>query len=157
MERAFSLLITDDTLSNIAHSVASHGRSLSKDMLASECIAGYAELLESVLHFPSDVLLPYSTSHIQQKTWWWDIERETKQNNTMLNNSSFRYERSRQVSNIVYVLEENFLMQLVDKSSQLENKTYAEDLPNQSDWIDVYEMEAIEDLESLEIQEVYHA
>ncbi|XP_042474446.1 uncharacterized protein LOC122056526 isoform X2 [Zingiber officinale] len=154
LERAFSLLITDNTLSNIAHSVASHGRSLSMDMLASECISGYAELLESILHFPSDTLLPYSTSHIQQKTWWWNIERETKQNNTMVNNSSLRYERSRQISSIVYVLEEHFLMRLVDKGSQLENKTYKEDLPNQSDWIDVYEMEAIEDLESLEIQEL---
>ncbi|XP_042469311.1 uncharacterized protein LOC122052005 isoform X2 [Zingiber officinale] len=154
LERAFSLLITDNTLSNIAHSVASHGRSLSMDMLASECISGYAELLESILHFPSDTLLPYSTSHIQQKTWWWNIEREIKQNNTMVNNSSLRYERSRQISSIVYVLEEHFLMRLVDKGSQLENKTYKEDLPNQSDWIDVYEMEAIEDLESLEIQEL---
>lgn len=127
------------------------------NMLASECIASYAELLESVLHFPSDTLLPYSISHIQQKTWWWDIERETKQNNTMVNNSSLRYEHSRQISNIVYVLEEDFLMRLVDKGSQLENKTYTEDLPNQSDWVDVHEMEAIEDLDSLEIQEVYHA
>ncbi|URE34295.1 Glycosyl transferases group 1 [Musa troglodytarum] len=153
--RALSLLIGDKELSNIAHSVASHGKSLSMNMLASECISGYAELFESILHFPSDTLLPNSISQIQQKTWLWDLlDKEIKQTYAFTENENLlRNEYSRQRSSIVYLLEEQFSKRLMENDSQLVNKTYAEDFPTLSDWDDISDMEASEDYVSREMQE----
>ncbi|THU47717.1 hypothetical protein C4D60_Mb09t18580 [Musa balbisiana] len=154
--RALSLLMGDKELSNIAHSVASRGKSLSMNMLASECISGYAELFESILHFPSDTLLPNSISQIQQKTWLWDLlDKEIKQTYTFTENENFlRNEYSRQRSSIVYLLEEQFSKRLMENDSQLVNETYAEDFPTLSDWDDISEMEASEDYVSREMQEL---
>ncbi|KAJ6720187.1 GLYCOSYL TRANSFERASE FAMILY 1 PROTEIN [Salix viminalis] len=60
LTRAFSLLISNGKLSKYAETVAFSGRLLAKNMLASECITGYARLLENMLSFPSDTLLPWS-------------------------------------------------------------------------------------------------
>ncbi|RVW76209.1 hypothetical protein CK203_048965 [Vitis vinifera] len=61
--RAFSLLISNGKLSKFAKAVALSGRLLAKNMLASECVNSYAKLLENVLSFPSDVLLPETLSN----------------------------------------------------------------------------------------------
>ncbi|XP_059307856.1 uncharacterized protein LOC132059293 isoform X2 [Lycium ferocissimum] len=54
-----------------AHTTASSGRPISKNMLAVECITGYAKLLENVITFSSDVILPGDTSQLKQGLWEW--------------------------------------------------------------------------------------
>ncbi|MCD7468903.1 hypothetical protein HAX54_007456 [Datura stramonium] len=65
----FSLLVSDGKLTRYAHTIASSGRLLSKNMLAVECVTGYA--LENVITFPSDVILPGNTSQLKQGSWEW--------------------------------------------------------------------------------------
>lgn len=154
LDRAFSLLIEDEKLSNLAHSVASHGKLLAMNMLALECIAGYAQLLDNVLQFPSDTLVPHSSSQNQQNIWLWDmLDREFKQTNTYVNVSDTNKDSILR-SSIVHVLEEEFSRRILEKSSQLENGTYADQFPNGSDWNNVNEMQAFEDYEGREIHEV---
>ncbi|XP_023542379.1 uncharacterized protein LOC111802300 [Cucurbita pepo subsp. pepo] len=47
--RALSILCSDGRLTRIANNNASSGRLLTKNVLATECIAGYTNLLEEVL------------------------------------------------------------------------------------------------------------
>lgn len=42
-------------------------------MMATECITGYARLLENILHFPSDTYLPGSVSQLQVAAWEWSL------------------------------------------------------------------------------------
>ena len=74
--KSFALLISEGKLSKFAHSVGSSGRILARNMLASECIAGYAKLLENVLTFPSDSLLPAHISQLEQGAWEWSLFRK---------------------------------------------------------------------------------
>ncbi|XP_052730628.1 uncharacterized protein LOC108321965 isoform X2 [Vigna angularis] len=70
---AFSLLISNGRLSKFAKAIASSGRRLAKNVLSLDCITGYARLLENVLSFPSDALLPGPVSEIQQGSWEWNL------------------------------------------------------------------------------------
>lgn len=154
LDRALSLLIEDKKLSNFAKSVASHGKLLSINMLASECIVSYAQLLENVLHFPSDTLIPYSSSPNQQKTWLWDLlDREIKQTSTSMQVSSSSKDKDYiPRSSIVHQLEEEYSRRNLGKGFQVENMTY--DFPNESDWNIVNEMQVFEDYDCRETQEV---
>ncbi|CAI0410803.1 unnamed protein product [Linum tenue] len=71
--RTFSLLISDGSLSKLARTLSLSGRLYAKDMLASECVSGYAKLLENILSYPSDTLLPASVDRLQQITWEWSL------------------------------------------------------------------------------------
>lgn len=70
---AFSLLLSSGRLSKFAQAVGSSGRQFAKNVLALDCITGYARLLENVLSFPSDSLLPGPVSQIQQGAWEWNF------------------------------------------------------------------------------------
>ncbi|XP_071721823.1 uncharacterized protein [Rutidosis leptorrhynchoides] len=149
---SFSLIISDGKLSEIGQVVASHGKLLAKDLLASECITGYARLLENVLDFPSTVLLPSTFSEIQQMAWNWnyfgnEIDQKAGE---MLDADNTEIE-----SSIVYALEKN-VTKLLGLTNVTENATevVGEDLPTDQDWAVLGEMESLEEYERLEMEEL---
>ena len=152
--KAFSLLIEDRKLSNLAHSVASFGKLLSKSMLASDCIADYAKLLENLLQFPSDVILPLSISHIKQDTWAWDLlEKEIVQTSTSAQHN--QYHRTMRRHSIVDFLEEQATGKLqVQTTTEVANESSAEDFPTKLDWDILAEMEILEESDRREREEV---
>ncbi|KAG1355011.1 hypothetical protein COCNU_07G011230 [Cocos nucifera] len=158
---AFSHLIKDKKLSSLARVAASNARELSMDMQASDCIAGYAKLLENVLQFPSDVMLPHSFSPTRQAYWlrglfMADVEERDYHVQTEGDEGELErdYHLSRQRSSIVYFLEEQYAKNHMDNRSRVENEAPIEDFPTQLDWDIVSEMEISEDLERREIQEL---
>ncbi|CAL5363416.1 unnamed protein product [Camellia sinensis] len=147
--RAFSLLISKGKLSKFAHVVASSGRLLAKNMQASDCIAGYAKLLENVLTFPSDTLLPGQISQLKQGAWEWNLFRE--QRGIDLGSMDQIYMKN---SSVVYVLEEE-LTNLIDlrNASESEPEDLVQDIPTELDWDILMEIENSEEVERLEMEE----
>ncbi|XP_022743080.1 uncharacterized protein LOC111294154 isoform X2 [Durio zibethinus] len=140
--RAFSLLTSNGRLSRFGQTVASSGRLLAKNILASECITGYAILLENLLNFPSDVLLPARVSELQQGSWEWNLFRqEIEQRNSDISEDL----------SVVYALEEEFTKHIIDIS---ENRTEIQDILTEQDLDIVTEIENFEDYERLELEEV---
>ncbi|TYH73379.1 hypothetical protein ES332_D05G325000v1 [Gossypium tomentosum] len=142
--RAFSLLISNGRLSKFAETVASSGRLLAKNILASECITGYASLLVNLLYFPSDVLLPGPVSELQQASWEWNLFRKE------IEHSNFDTSVD---SSVVYTVEEELTKHIIDTSK---NRTELQDqdaLTGQ-DLDLVTEIENFEDYERLEMEEI---
>lgn len=154
--RAFSLLISDGNLSKFSQTVASSGRLLAKNMLASECITGYARLLENILSFPSDASLPGPVSQLQQRVWEWNLFR--KELEQEIDDFSAMDERdfSFGESSVVYSLETN-LSSLVSSTNISENGTEMQvmDIPTEFDWDILREIEILEEYERLETEEVF--
>ncbi|KAK6929129.1 Glycosyl transferase, family 1 [Dillenia turbinata] len=151
--RAFSLLISNGKLSEFAHMVASSGRLLARNMLASGCIDGYAKLLERVLDFPSDVQLPGSIAGHQRSAWEWNLfEKEIKHKKGDDPDIMRKYGRK---PSLVYSVEEE-MIDLIDLRNISDNATagLAEDIPNKLDWDILREMETSEDLERREFEEL---
>lgn len=143
MTKAFSRVIGERKLSDLGNKVARNGKMLAKNMLAYECVSSYAKLLENMLYFPSNVMLPASLSQIQQKTWSWDLfERKIKNEN----------DQSTEL-NVLEMLERQFEKNLT-RMSHFENETLSDDFPAQLDWEDLNDMEISEDIETREMQEV---
>ncbi|OVA17912.1 Glycosyl transferase [Macleaya cordata] len=150
--RAFSLLVSKRKLSRFAHVVASSGKLLAKNMLASECVTGYAKLLENVLHFPSDALLPVPISQLQQRTWEWNsFRKEIEQRGSRIPN----FDRNSYIrkSSIVYALEEEFAS-LNNVKNISENETDFQEFPTKLDWDVLWEIESFEDFERRETEEL---
>lgn len=154
--RAFSILISNGKLSKFAQAVAISGRLLAKNMLASECIIGYAKLLENVVNFPSDALLPGPISQLQQNAWEWSLFRkEIEQSTSDMSNIDVKNTSMRKYS-VVYYFEED-LTNLVDSKNISENETgiMAQDIPTELDWDILTEIEISEDFERRELEEVW--
>ncbi|XP_057471754.1 uncharacterized protein LOC130760449 isoform X1 [Actinidia eriantha] len=153
--RAFSLLISKGRLSRFAHAVASSGRLLAKNMQASDCIAGYAKLLENVLTFPSDALLPGQISQLKQGTWEWNLFR--KEMEQRASDMGIMDQQGSNVRNysIVYTLEEE-LTNPIDlmNTSQSEPEILTQDTPTTLDWDIITEIENSEEVETLEMEEI---
>ncbi|XP_052187071.1 uncharacterized protein LOC127797913 [Diospyros lotus] len=147
--RAFSLLISKGKLSKFAHAVGYSGRQLAKNMQASDCIAGYAKLLENVLTVPSDVLLP-GQIQVKQDAWEWNLFREEMEERThdvgILDQDSYMRKLS-----VVSVLEEE-LTNLFDlrNTSESESEMLVQDFPTDLDWGVLMEIEGLEEVEMLE-------
>lgn len=144
---AFSLLLSNGRLSKFAQAIASSGRQLAKNVLALDCITGYARLLENVLNFPSDALLPGPVSQIQQGSWEWNLF----QNEIDLS----KIDSNRKVS-IVYAVEHE-LASLNYSTSIFENGTEVplRDELTQLDWDILREIEISEENEMFEVEEVW--
>jgi hypothetical protein len=143
LTKAFSHVIEEGKLSDLAKKVASEGKILAKNLLAYEFVSSNAKLLENVLYFPSNVMLPASLSQIQQKTWSWDLfERKAKNENDQ--NTEF---------SVVDMLEQQFEKDLTGVS-HFKNETLIGDFPTELDWEDLNEIEISEDVETREMQEV---
>ncbi|KAF5742581.1 hypothetical protein HS088_TW09G00632 [Tripterygium wilfordii] len=145
---AFSLLISNGKLSKFALKVASSGRLLAKNVLASECVTTYARLLENVLCFPSSVFLPGPISQLQKKEWEWDLFDEIEEGTD--DEEDFSRE-----SSVVYALEEE-LSDLVNPINSSENgsETVVQDIPTEEDWEVLKEVESYEEYERLEMEQL---
>ncbi|KAE7997107.1 hypothetical protein FH972_001769 [Carpinus fangiana] len=153
--RAFSLLISNGKLSKFAQAVASSGRLLARNMLASECITGYARVLENVLNFSSDVMLPGPISQLQQGSWEWNLFREEIQVRT----GDMRYIDEKDTFlrkfSVVDALEDEFT-NFVHSTNVSENGTdiLSQDIPTKQDWDVLSEVESTEEYEKLEMEEL---
>lgn len=147
--KAFSLAIEDRKLSNLAYKIASSGKLLSKNLLAFDCIADYGKLLENVLEFPSDAMLPLSVSHIKLNTWVWELFEEVKYITVSAQDDSFQNNHMVGRRSIVDFFEEQLQVQ---STTQIANE-YS-DFPTQLDWDILTEMETLEDYERREREEV---
>ena len=154
--RAFSLLISNGKLSKFAQAVASSGRLLARNMLASESITGYARVLENVLNFSSDVMLPGPISQLQQGSWEWDLFRVEIQART----GDMRYIDEKATFlrkfSVVDALEDEFT-NFVHSTNVSENGTdiLSQDIPTKQDWDVLSEVESTEEYEKLEMEEVW--
>lgn len=143
---AFSLLLSNGRLSKFAQAIASSGRQLAKNLLALESTSGYARLLENVLSFPSDALLPSPVSQLQQGAWEWNL---------IENDIDFSVDSSTGKVSIVYAIEKE-LAGLNHSTSIPEDGTQVplHDIPTKLDWDILEEIEKSEENEMLEMEEV---
>lgn len=148
---AFSLLLSNGRLSKFAQAIASSGRQLAKNVLALECITGYARLLENVLSFPSDALLPGPVSQIQQGAWEWNLFQNEIELGIDL--SKVDDDDSIGKTTIVYAIEQE-LASLNYSTGIRENGTEVKDKLTKLDWDILREIEIFEENEMLEMEEV---
>lgn len=147
--KAFSLLISNGELTKFAHSIASSSRLVAKNMLVSECITGYAKLLENVFNFPSDVVLPGNSSQINQGMWEWYYFHEEENTGDMEDKDPVN-------PSVVFDLEEHmgdFVS--VKNASDDSNDSLDVDSPTELDWDILTEIESSEEVDRLEMEEVW--
>ncbi|KAK4359711.1 hypothetical protein RND71_021940 [Anisodus tanguticus] len=152
--RDFSLLISNGKLTRYAHTIVSSGRLLSKNMLAVECITGYAKLLENVVTFPSDVILPGDTSQLKQGSWEWSYFQKDVENSNDIEDLQMK-DVDPINSSVVYDLEVDMtgfgpLMNV----SRDGPESLKEDFPSELDWDILNEMERSEEVNRLETEEI---
>ncbi|KAI4382677.1 hypothetical protein MLD38_008613 [Melastoma candidum] len=147
----FSQLILNGELSESAIKVASSGKLLAKDILASECVTTYAQLLESVLDFPSDITLPNSVSQRQLLTWEWDAFGDPKNEDGIekLDQDDFPTRAS-----IVYILEEELTDEAGPKNVTENHRQIVKDFPTRQDWETLQQMEEVEEFKTVEMEEL---
>jgi glycosyltransferase involved in cell wall biosynthesis len=151
--KAFSPLISDGRLSKFAQTIASSGRLLTKNLMATECITGYARLLENMLHFPSDTFLPGSISQLQVAAWEWNFFRsELEQPKSFILDSAYAFIGK---SGIVFQVEEKF-MGVIESTNPVDNNTLfvSDELPSKLDWDVLEEIEGAEEYEKVESEEL---
>ncbi|RAL43748.1 hypothetical protein DM860_014249 [Cuscuta australis] len=146
--KAFSLLISDGKLTKHAHSIASSSRLLAKNMFAVECITGYANLIENVFNFPSDMAPSGNTSLFKKHIWEWYYFHNDE-------NASDREDRDSSNLNVVYELEEHMgnLISLKNVSDD-NNESLEVDSPTDLDWGILTEIEGSEEAGRLEMEEM---
>lgn len=149
--KAFSLLLSSGKLSKFAQAIGSSGRQFTKNVLALDCITGYARLLENVLSFPSDSLLPGPVSQIQQGAWEWNLF----QNEIELGLPKMDSEFSNGKISVVHDVEQE-LASLNYSTNTIENGTEVPVLDELAklDWDILREIEISEESEMLEMAEV---
>ncbi|OIV90590.1 hypothetical protein TanjilG_01671 [Lupinus angustifolius] len=148
---AFSLLLSNGRLSKFAQEIASSGRQLAKNVLALDCITGYARLLENVLSFPSDALLPGPVSKIQQGAWEWNLF----QNEIELGIHLPKVDGGDSIGKVTIVhAVEKELASLNFSTGIPENETEFKDKLTKLDWDILREIEISEENEMLEMEEV---
>ncbi|KAM6600668.1 hypothetical protein CsatA_020277 [Cannabis sativa] len=153
--RAFSLLISNGKLSRFAQTVASSGRRLAKNMLASECILGYARLLENVLNFPSDSFLPGPVSQLHSRVWEWELFQKEID---LKYGENLKYDEGGfllQNLSVVYAIERELINSAnVKNISEDGTGNMEQDIPHQLDWDVLEEIETSEEYERLETEEL---
>ncbi|KAH9295530.1 hypothetical protein KI387_039118 [Taxus chinensis] len=91
--KAVSLAMLNGRLSVLAHQIASAGRLHARDVMASDVIVGYGTLLENVLQFPSEAVLPLPASEIPvevKKVWQWDLFAVPSESRTEFQHQNIR-------------------------------------------------------------------
>ncbi|XP_074366325.1 uncharacterized protein LOC141707188 isoform X1 [Apium graveolens] len=152
---SFSLLISKGELSKYAHAIASSGRLVARNMLASECTIKFAKLLENVLAFPSDARLPDQVSELKQGTWEWDMfqkEIEVSAGDRINLDLKTSYTTN---SGVLFNLEEEMTNLFPAKNfSGNETDIMGDDVLSQLDWDILTEMESSEEVQRLESEEL---
>lgn len=146
---AFSLLLSSGRLSKFAQAIGSSGRQFAKNVLALECITGYARLLENVLTFPSDSLLPGPVSQIQQGAWGWSLMQID------IDMKKIDEDFSKGRVTVVHAVEQE-LAGLNYSTNIFENGTEVpmQDELTKLDWDILREIEIADESEMLEMEEV---
>ncbi|KAK4799751.1 hypothetical protein SAY86_025116 [Trapa natans] len=151
---AFSLLVSDGRLSRLALAVASSGKLLAKDMLTSECVTTYAKLLENVLDFPSDVILPSSVSELQQLAWEWTFMAKQMENQEMTDMNHIDHENlPLQKISVIYNMEEE-IGEHAKITLQNDTEMLLQDFPSEEDREVLQEIENFEESEEVEMEEL---
>lgn len=152
LSRAFSLFISNGKLSKFARTVASAGRLHAKNMLALDCVTRYARILENVLNFPSDALLPGPISQLQQVSWEWNLFRKEIDLGTgdILNMDEWGTSTSSRNSSVVDLLEEEFTKNITEN----ETRSADQDTISELDWDVLQDIESSEEYERLEMEQV---
>ncbi|CAL1386938.1 unnamed protein product [Linum trigynum] len=145
--RTFSLLISDGSLSKLARTLSVSGRLYAKDMLASECVSGYAKLLENTLSYPSATLLPASVDRLQQVTWEWslfgeEIDGEAVDSN--IRGLSVVQNLETEVQDLVTSVN----------TSEIATEIWESDGLTKLDWDVLDEIESSEEFENVELEQV---
>lgn len=154
--RIFSLLISSEgKLSKFAGAVGSAGKLLARNLLAFESITGHAKLLENVLNFPSDALLPAPISKIREDTWEWNSFSEVMEQTSddMINID----EEGNMIggSSIIQTLEEDFISFVNLKNISLDNSDITEsDLVSTEDLTGVEQIASFEEFERREMDQI---
>ncbi|XP_027364871.1 uncharacterized protein LOC113871967 isoform X2 [Abrus precatorius] len=150
---AFSLLLSNGRLSKFAQAIGSSGRQLAKNVLALDCITGYARLLENVLSFPSDAFLPGPLSQIQQGSWEWNLFQNELDLHIDLPKMDDIFSNGK--ASIVYAVERE-LASVNYSTSTFENGTEVPLLNELTtlDWDILREIEISEENEMFETEEV---
>ncbi|KAK6775254.1 hypothetical protein RDI58_026255 [Solanum bulbocastanum] len=149
----FSLLISDGKLTRFAHTIASSGMLLSKNMFAVECITGYAKLLENVITFPSDVILPGDTSQLKQDSWEWGYFQKDLEDPKGVEDLQMK-DVDPINSSVVYDLELEMTGFVPLNVSRDDPEAIKEDFPSELDWDILNEMERSEEVDRLESEEI---
>lgn len=151
LTRAFSLFISNGKLSKFARTVASSGRLHAKNMLASYCVTSYARLVENVLNFPSDALLPSPISQLREISWEWNLFQKEIQFGTGGILNMDEEDTSHGNSNALDVVEEKFW-----DISENENESADQDTITEADWDVLQDVESSEEYERLEMEQVWY-
>ncbi|KAJ4720680.1 Glycosyl transferase, family 1 [Melia azedarach] len=149
LTRAFSLFISNGKLSKFARTVASSGRLHAKNMLASYCVTSYARLVENVLNFPSDALLPSPISQLREISWEWNLFQKEIQFGTGGILNMDEEDTSHGNSNALDVVEEKFW-----DISENENESADQDTITEADWDVLQDVESSEEYERLEMEQL---
>ena len=129
---------------------------LAKNILASECVTGYAQLLENVLNFPSDVKLPGPVSQLQLGAWEWNLFR--KEMVKTIDENADNEERIATISkaSVIFALEAQLTNSVnLTILSENENGTLEQDIPTPQDWDILEKIESAEEYETVEMEEVF--
>nr|XP_043613624.1 uncharacterized protein LOC122585562 [Erigeron canadensis] len=152
--KSFLLLISQGKLSNLAFTISSSGRQLAKNMQASECIADYMKLLDSVITLPSDSMLPGFISQLKQEEWEWDLFSEEPDQGSA-DTSYLNTKDATRNASVVYDIEEHMAPLLNSRTlSMNESERMPEDIPIEQDWEVLSEIDSLEEVERVELQEI---
>ncbi|KAG9441744.1 hypothetical protein H6P81_017598 [Aristolochia fimbriata] len=147
LTRSFSLLVSGMKLSKFANVIATSGKLLARDMLSSNCITGYVKLLENVLEFPSECLLPRPVDELKQQTWEWSLfSQETE---------LMDIKAARDTSSVLEALEREYAGKdhIISNSTEIGTDSLELDILTPLDWDVMKGMENSEELENLESEE----
>ncbi|KAD2393227.1 hypothetical protein E3N88_40204 [Mikania micrantha] len=151
--KAFSLLTLKGKLSNYARAIASSGKLLAKNMQASECITGYAKLLDNVLALPTNSIVTGLIFQLEQGEWEWDLfSEETDQWSSNLTYMNLM-EAERNTS-VVYDIEEHMTPLLDSRIFQNESEIMVDDNLIELDWDEIHEIDSLEEVERIELEEI---
>eukprot|EP01018_Ginkgo_biloba_P015372 Gb_19079 [translate_table: standard] len=149
--KALFLATSSGKLSVLAHEIASAGRLHAKDLMVSDAIEGYSELLENVLQFPSEARIPQHVSEIPatiKRVWQWQLMDEASKSNIEYLEQGFKN------SSVVSQIEEQWtrsrpMKHILFDSSKLEEETFS-----LLDWEEEKTIEMAEDIERREEEEL---
>lgn len=152
--KAFLRLISNGKLSDFALTIGSSGKLLAKNMQASECIAGYMKLLDSVLTLPSDSMLPGLISQLKQGEWEWDLFSEDT-DQQFVDMTYLNIKEVTRNTSVVYDIEEH-MTPLLDLRTKFLNESVimTDDIPTELDWEVLSEIDSSEEVERVELEEV---
>ncbi|XP_021850387.2 uncharacterized protein [Spinacia oleracea] len=154
--RIFSHLISSEgKISEFAGSVGSAGKLLARNLLAFESITGHAKLMENVVNFPSDAMLPSPVSQIQEDSWEWNSFSEVMEQTADDMISIDEEGNIVEGSNIVQLLEEDFNSYVTLRNISVENSDITErDLLSTEDFDGVEQIASLEEFERREMDQI---